>query len=105
MSHYRFSEQTDLDQFNAFSLEHGGSVYQTSCWAEVKSAWKPSFYMGFKDGTPALSALCLERDVRVGKLWYCPDGFVCDLADKALVAEFCAFMKKEMKKTLKIYLM
>jgi len=98
MSHYRFSEQTDLNQFNAFSLEHGGSVYQTSCWAEVKNAWKPSFYMGFKDGTPVLSALCLERDVRVGKLWYCPDGFVCDLTDKALVSEFCSFMKKEMKK-------
>lgn len=98
MAEYRFSEQTDLEQFNRFSLENGGSVYQTSYWAAVKNAWKPTFYMGFSEETPVLSALCLQRDVKVGKLWYCPDGFVCDLTNKELVADFCAFMKKEMKK-------
>lgn len=98
MSDYIFSEQKDLDLFNGFSENNGGSVYQTSYWAQVKSAWKPSFYMGYENGKPVLGALCLERDVKVGKLWYCPDGFVCDLKNEKLVADFCAFMKSEMKK-------
>ncbi|MGN1161350.1 MAG: peptidoglycan bridge formation glycyltransferase FemA/FemB family protein, partial [Candidatus Fimenecus sp.] len=92
MSDYKFSEQKDLDLFNGFSEKNGGSIYQTSYWAQVKNAWKPSFYMGYENDTPVLSALCLERDVKVGKLWYCPDGFVCDLKNEELVAAFCAFM-------------
>lgn len=99
MGNYRFSVQTDMEKFNNFSEANGGSIYQTSYWAQVKSAWKPSFYMGYdENGTEVLSCLCLERDVKVGKLWYCPDGFVCDLNNEELVVEFCAFMKSEMKK-------
>ncbi len=99
MSKYNFSVQTDMTKFNNFSEENGGSIYQTSYWSEVKSAWKPSFYMGYDENNqPVLSCLCLERDIKVGKLWYCPDGFVCDLMNETLVVEFCAFMKSEMKK-------
>ena len=99
MSKYNFSVQTDMAKFNNFSEENGGSIYQTSYWSQVKSAWKPSFYMGYdENGQPVLSCLCLERDIKVGKLWYCPDGFVCDLMNETLVVEFCAFMKSEMKK-------
>ena len=98
MGKYIFSKQTDNDEFNRFSEENGGSVYQTSYWAEVKSAWKPSFYMGYDGEKPVLSALCLERDVKVGKLWYCPDGFVCDLGNEELVLAFSAFMLSEMRK-------
>lgn len=99
MGKYVFSEQSDAENLNRFSEENGGSVYQTSYWAEVKNAWKPTFYMGFKeDGTAVLSALCLERNVKVGKIWYCPDGFVCDLLNEQLVLEFSEFMISEMKK-------
>ena len=99
MNKYSFSVQTDMAKFNEFSENNGGSIYQTSYWAEVKSAWKPSFYMGYdENGEAVLSCLCLERDVKVGKLWYCPDGFVCDLKNETLVVDFCAFMKSEMKK-------
>ncbi len=99
MSKYSFSVQTDMTKFNDFSENNSGSIYQTSYWAEVKSAWNPSFYMGYdENGVAVLSCLCLERDVKVGKLWYCPDGFVCDLKNETLVTEFCAFMKSEMKK-------
>ena len=73
MSKYNFSVQTDMTKFNNFSEENGGSIYQTSYWSQVKSAWKPSFYMGYDENNqPVLSCLCLERDIKVGKLWYCP---------------------------------
>ncbi len=99
MNKYTFCEVKDLNKFNEFSENNGGSIYQTSYWAEVKSAWKPSFYMGYdENGNEVLSCLCLERDVKVGKLWYCPDGFVCDLYNEELVTEFCAYIKSEMKK-------
>ncbi len=98
MSKYEFRVQDNLSLFNEFSENNGGSIYQTSYWAEVKSAWKPSFYMGFDGETPVLSALCLERDVKVGKLWYCPDGFVCDLNNAELVKEFSKYILGEMKK-------
>ncbi len=99
MSKYKFSIQSDMEIFNDFSEKNNGSIYQTSYWAKVKSAWKPSFYMGYdSNNVPVLSCLCLERDVKVGKLWYCPDGFVCDLKNEELVVSFCQFMKNEMKK-------
>lgn len=98
MGKYTFAPTSDLDLFNRFSEENGGSVYQTSYWAEVKSAWRPSFYMGFEEDKPVLSALCLKRDVRVCNIWYCPDGFVCDIENKELIAEFSAFMLAEMRK-------
>ena len=98
MSNYTFCKAKDLNKFNDFSENNGGSIYQTSYWAQVKSAWKPSFYMGYdENGQEVLSCLCLERDVKVGKLWYCPDGFVCDLNNEELVAQFCKFIKSEMK--------
>ena len=98
MTKYKFARQSDLKAFNEFSEKNGGSVYQTSYWAQVKSAWKPSYYMGYdENGSAVLSALCLERDVKVGKLWYCPDGFVCDLKNEELVCAFCSFIKSEMK--------
>ncbi len=99
MNKYKFSVQTDMEKFNEFSEKNGGSIYQTSYWAEVKNAWTPSYYMGYdENGTAVLSCLCLERNVKVGRLWYCPDGFVCDLSNEELVIEFCDFMKSEMKK-------
>ena len=98
MGKYTFVKTEDKGLFNKFSEENGGSVYQTSYWAEVKSAWRPSFYMGFEGDRPVLSALCLERNVRVCSIWYCPDGFVCDLENKELVSAFSAFILSEMKK-------
>lgn len=99
MGRYNFSEAKDLNRFNDFSENNGGSIYQTSYWSQVKSAWKPSFYMGYdENGAEVLSCLCLERDVKVGKIWYCPDGFVCDLQNTDLVVSFCEYIKKEMKK-------
>lgn len=99
MGKYSFSEQENTEIFNKFSEENGGSVYQSSYWAEVKNAWKPYFYMGYEDGgVPVLAALCLERNVKVGKIWYCPDGFVCDYKNEELISEFSRFMLSEMKK-------
>lgn len=98
MASYTFKSQDDLAAFNLFSEQNGGSVYQTSYWADVKNAWKPSFYMGYDENGPVLCALCLERDVKVGKVWYIPDGFVCDYTNAALISAFAAYLKKEMKK-------
>lgn len=98
MSKYIFRETADMAEFNKFSEENGGSVYQTSYWAKVKSNWKPTFFMGFEGETPVLAALCLERDVKMTKLWYCQDGFVCDTYNEELVCEFAEFIKAEMKK-------
>lgn len=98
MSKYTFRETTDMAEFNKFSEENGGSIYQTSYWAKVKSNWAPTFFMGYEGDTPVLSALCLERNVKITKLWYCQDGFVCDTYNDELVAEFAEFIKSEMKK-------
>lgn len=98
MSKYVFREIEDLVAFNKFSEENGGSIYQTSYWAKVKANWKPTFFMGYEGETPVLSALCLERDVKMTKLWYCQDGFVCDTYNEELVEEFAGFIKAEMKK-------
>ncbi len=96
---YNFEKTENYEVFNSFAEEHGGSVYQTSMWASVKNAWKPYYYMGYEDGKEVLSCLCLERNIPVaGKLWYCPDGFVCDYKNSALIKEFSSFMKSEMKK-------
>ena len=70
MSKYVFREIEDLEAFNKFSEENGGSIYQTSYWAKVKANWKPTYFMGYDGETPVLSALCLERDVKMTKLWY-----------------------------------
>lgn len=95
---YTFELTKDIEAFNRFSEENGGSVYQSSYWATVKNAWKPYFYMGFRDGAPVLCCLCLERKIPLaGKLWYCPDGFVCDTSDAVLMREFCEHMKKCLK--------
>ena len=98
MSKYVFREVGDMAEFNKFSEENGGSIYQTSYWTKVKSNWKPTFFMGFEGDTPVLSALCLERDVKMTKLWYCQDGFVCDTYNVELVDEFAKFIKAEMKR-------
>lgn len=95
---YIFEKTEDYGAFNTFSKENGGSVYQTSMWASVKNAWKPYYYMGYKDGEAVLSCLCLERKIPIaGKLWYCPDGFVCDYQNGELVKEFASYIKGEMK--------
>jgi len=96
---YNFEKTENYDVFNSFAEEYGGSVYQTSMWASVKNVWKPYYYMGYENGKPVLSCLCLERNIPVaGKLWYCPDGFVCDYKNSELIKEFSSFMKTEMKK-------
>jgi len=96
---YSFEKTENYEVVNNFAENHGGSVYQTSMWASVKSAWKPYYYIGYENETVVLSCLCLERNIPVaGKLWYCPDGFVCDYKNAELIKEFSYFIKKEMKK-------
>ncbi len=96
---FSFEKTENYEVFNAFSENNGGSVYQTSMWASVKNAWKPYYYMGYEDGKAVLSCLCLERNIPVaGKLWYCPDGFVCDYSNSVLIKEFSSFIKNEMKR-------
>ena len=96
---YSFEKTENYGFFNSFAEENGGSVYQTSMWADVKNAWKPYYYMGYQDGKAVLSCLCLERNIPVaGKLWYCPDGFVCDYKNSELIKEFSSYLKNEMKK-------
>lgn len=95
---YNFIKTDKYDVFNGFSEQNGGSVYQTSMWASVKNAWKAHYYMGYDGDVAVLSCLCLERKIPVaGKLWYCPDGFVCDYNNKDLIKAFASFIKKEMR--------
>ncbi len=96
---YNFEKTENYEALNSFAEAHGGSVYQTSMWASVKNAWKPYYYMGYENGKAVLSCLCLERNIPVaGKLWYCPDGFVCDYKNSELIKEFSSYLKNEMKK-------
>lgn len=97
---YSFRAETDLAAFEKFVLENGGIYMQSAKWAEVKTAWKSYFYSGFnKDNKRVLTALVLERHIPGGgKIWYSPAGAVCDYSDEALVSEFAAYIKKEMKK-------
>lgn len=95
---YDFNIQTDLEAFNKFSEENSGSIYQSSYWASVKNMWKPYYYMAYDGHVPVFACLCLERNVKVGKLWYCPDSFVCDYKNKELISQFSSFIKEEMKK-------
>ena len=94
-----FKTETDLEAFEAFVLAHGGIYMQSAKWAQVKLEWNSRFYAGFNEaGGRVLTALVLERQIPVlGKLWYCPAGAVCDYGDPALLRDFAAFMKKELK--------
>ena len=94
-----FRTETDLEAFEAFVLAHGGIYMQSAKWAQVKLEWKSRFYAGFGEaGERVLTALVLERQIpMVGRIWYCPAGAVCDYGDAALLTDFAAFMKKELK--------
>lgn len=96
---YTFRPESDRAAFESFVLENGGNFLQSEKWADVKKAWNHYFYSGFDaEGNRVLTALILERHFPgAGKLWYCPSGAVCDHTNKALVAEFSAYMKKELK--------
>ena len=61
---YSFEKTENYVFFNSFAEENGGSVYQTSMWADVKNAWKPYYYMGYEDGKAVLSCLCLEEGTK-----------------------------------------
>ena len=97
---YTFKTETDLAAFEAFVLANGGIYMQSAKWAQVKLEWNSRFYAGFDEGgTRVLTALVMERHIpAAGKLWYSPAGAVCDYGNAALLKEFAAFMKTEMKK-------
>lgn len=96
---YTFEKTSDYAFFDSFSEYNGGSIYQTSMWANVKSAWNPLYYVGYDNDKAVLCCLCLERKIPfLGKLWYCPNGFVCDYGNGKLIKEFATFIKSEMKK-------
>lgn len=96
---YRFTEEADLQAFEAFVQNHGGQYLQSAKWAQVKEAWGHRFYSGFDGEERVLTALVLTRTIPgAGNLWYCPAGPVCDYANAALLEQFSAFVTGEMKK-------
>ena len=97
---FTFKPETDLAAFEAFVLSHGGIYMQSAKWAQVKLEWNSRFYSGFDAaGERVLTALVMERRIpAAGKIWYSPAGAVCDYENAALLKEFAAFMKTEMKK-------
>ena len=96
---YSFKTETDLKSFDEFVNAHKGSYLQCSLWPQVKTAWKPYFYSGFKGDERVLTALVLERKLPVsGNLWYISCGPVSDYKNEELQKEFASFIKSEMKK-------
>ena len=92
---YEFKQVTDGALFDAFVKDNGGTVFQTSAWARVKTAWTPRLFMAFEGEKPILSVLCLERNIKLlGRLWYAAEGFV---GDKNAIGGMVAFLKKKMK--------
>ena len=97
---YLFREESDLQAFERFVLDHGGIYLQSAKWAQVKEEWKSRFYCGFDTaGERVLSALVMERRIPgAGKVWYSPAGPVCDYDNEVLFAAFTAFIRGQAKK-------
>lgn len=96
---YSFSKEKDFEAYDKFLIENGGTYMQCSLWPEAKPAWKSRFYCGFDGDKRVFECLILERALPLsGLIWYAPDGFICDYANKELIKEFCDFIKGEMKK-------
>lgn len=94
-----FKEEKNLKEYDSFINERKGSFIQCSRWPEIKTAWKPYFFCGFKNDERVLACLVLERSLSLcGKIWYIPDGPVTDYQDEETISEFTNFMKSELKK-------
>ncbi len=98
---YTFRIQEDLKAYDEFICNNGGQYIQCSRWQNVKTTWNCRYYGGFDEtGTQVLAALVMERSLPVaGKIWYASGGMVCDYSNTALLEEFTAFIKGEMKKS------
>ena len=97
---YTFRIQDDLKAYDEFICNNGGQYIQCSRWQNVKTTWACHYYGGFDEkGTQVLAALVMERSLPVaGKIWYASGGMICDYSNTALLEEFTAFIKGEMKK-------
>ena len=94
-----FKEEKDLKEYDKFINERKGSFIQCSRWPQVKTAWKPYFFCGFKEDERVLACLVLERNLSLcGKIWYIPDGPVTDYSDEETIRAFTEFMKTQLKK-------
>lgn len=90
---YKFEITTDLDQFDRFVKENGGSILQTSKGANLKSDWLPYFVIGKKENEVVFSCLVLtKRKAKFFRLGYIPLGFVCNYEDEKLVVEALDFL-------------
>ena len=94
-----FREEQDLKAYDSFIEQRKGSFIQCSRWPQVKTAWKPYFFSGFRDGERVFACLVLERKLSLcGKIWYIPDGPVTDYTDAEIIKSFTEFIKGELKK-------
>ena len=96
---YVFKEESDLQAYDEFLLENGGTYMQCSLWPKAKPAWSSHFYCGTLDGKRVLECLILGRKLPLaGLIWYIPDGMICDYGNAQLLTEFTEFIRGEMKK-------
>ena len=96
---YEFRSEKDFKSFDDYLIKNGGTYMQCSLWPDAKPAWKPHFYVGFKNGERVFQCLILGRVLPMaGLVWYIPDGFICDYTNEVLISEFTSFIKTEMKK-------
>ena len=94
-----FREEQNLNEYDSFINERKGSFIQCSRWPEIKTAWKPYFFSGFRDSERVLACLVLERKLSLcGRIWYIPDGPVTDYGDDEIIKEFTEFMRTQLKK-------
>ena len=101
---YRF-DITDVGNIDAFAIENG-IFQQTSYWASFRSFMKPHAFLGYdEDGRTVLSCLmlCLPVYLTPFSIGYITRGFVCNYADKVLVAEFTAYLKEYCAKKHIVY--
>lgn len=97
---YKFVNENDTAAFEQFVRAHGGIYMQSEKWIKVKLEWHSRLISGFdENNNRVLSAIIMERHIpAAGKIWYSPAGPVCDYSNAALLREFTAFMKRELKK-------
>ena len=94
-----FREEQNLNEYDSFINERKGSFIQCSRWPEIKTAWKPYFFSGFRGSERVLACLVLERKLSLcGRIWYIPDGPVTDYGDEEIIKEFTEFMRAQLKK-------
>lgn len=96
---YTFKIEADKEKYDEFICNNGGQYIQSSNWQRVKTTWKCNYYCGYEGDKILLGVLVMERNLPLaGKIWYASGGAVCDYENKALLEEFTAFMKEEIKK-------